>query len=115
MPCFFFTGGTLEMDDQQKTDFLSFIHDDGKGFVGIHSATITFTKWPEYGEMLGGYFDEDPWGTFDPPVLVEDPPLPGLKQGGPSFTIKDEIYQIKQFSRENTHVLMSLDASKLDL
>ena len=56
----FYTGGTLEMDDQQKADFLSFIHDDGKGFIGIHSATITFTKWPEYGEMIGGYFDEHP-------------------------------------------------------
>src|SRR6516165_10896392 len=38
----FYTGGELEMDAQQKADFLSFVHDDGKGFVGIHSATITF-------------------------------------------------------------------------
>ena len=29
----FYTGGTLEMDDAKKADFLSFIHDDGKGFV----------------------------------------------------------------------------------
>src|ERR1043166_1440040 len=40
----FFTGGDLEMDSQQKADFLSFIHDDGKGFIGIHSATITFAE-----------------------------------------------------------------------
>src|SRR5438270_12492990 len=39
----FYTGGTLEMDDQQKADLLSFVRDDGKGFIGIHSATITFT------------------------------------------------------------------------
>ena len=44
------------MDAQQKADFLSFVHDDGKGFIGIHSATITFTEWPDYGEMIGGYF-----------------------------------------------------------
>src|SRR5436305_10944484 len=68
----FYTGGTLEMDDQQKADFLSFIRDDGKGFIGVHSATITFTKWPEYGEMLGGYFDEHPWDTFDAHIVVED-------------------------------------------
>ena len=72
----FYTGGTLEMDDQKKADFLSFIHDDGKGFIGIHSATITFTDWPEYGEMIGGYFDEHPWGTFDAPIIVEDPGFP---------------------------------------
>ena len=51
----FYTGGDLEMDAQQKADFLSFIHDDGKGFIGVHSATITFADWPEYGEMIGGY------------------------------------------------------------
>ena len=50
----FYNAGTLEMDEQKKADFLSFIHDDGKGFVGIHSTTITFTDWPEYGEMIGG-------------------------------------------------------------
>jgi uncharacterized protein len=111
----FFTGGTLEMDGQQKADFLSFIHDDGKGFVGIHSATITFTKWPEYGEMIGGYFDEHPWGTFDAPIVVEDPEFPGMSQWPHSFTLKDEIYQIKNYSRDDRRVLMRLDASKLNL
>src|ERR1700758_3663628 len=48
----FYTGGTLEMDEQKKADFLSFVRDDGKGFIGIHSATITFTDWPEYGVMI---------------------------------------------------------------
>src|SRR6201985_1898960 len=38
----FYTGGTLEMDDQQKADLLSFVHEDGKGFIGVHSAAITF-------------------------------------------------------------------------
>ena len=28
---FFFTGGDLEMDTQQKADLLSFVHEDGKG------------------------------------------------------------------------------------
>ena len=65
------------MDAQQKSDFLSFVHDDGKGFIGIHSAAITFVDWPEYGEMIGGYYDEHPWGTFDAPILVEDADFPG--------------------------------------
>jgi type 1 glutamine amidotransferase len=111
----FYTGGTLEMDASQQADFLSFVHDDGKGFIGIHSATITFTKWPAYGEMIGGYFDEHPWGTFDAPVIVEDPAFPGMKPWPSAFTINDEIYQIKDFSRTTTRVLMRLDPSKLDL
>jgi type 1 glutamine amidotransferase len=111
----FYTGGNLDMDARQQRDFLSFVHDDGKGFVGIHSATITFTKWPAYGEMIGGYFDEHPWGTFRAPVIVEDPAFPGMQQWPPAFTIEDEIYQIKDFSRASTRVLMRLDPSKVDL
>ncbi len=111
----FYTGGTLEMDDRQKADFLSFIRDEGKGFIGVHSAAITFTKWPEFGDMLGGVFDEHPWNTFDAPILVEDPAFPGMQKFPAAFTLRDEIYQMKGFSRENTRVLMRLDAAKLDL
>ena len=112
---FFFTGGVLEMDADQKSDFLSCVHDDGKGFIGIHSAAITFGNWPEYKEMLGGYYDEHPWGTFDAPIIVEDPAFPGMQQWPKSFLLRDEIYQFTDYSRQNVHVLMSLDASRLDL
>ena len=111
----FYTGGTLEMDEQKKADFISFVHDDGKGFIGIHSAAITFTQWPAFGEMIGGYYDEHPWNTFDAPIVVEDATFPGMLSWKPSFTLSDEIYQLKMFSRENSRVLMRLDASKLDL
>jgi type 1 glutamine amidotransferase len=111
----FYTGGTLEMDDQKKADFMSFVHDEGNGFIGIHSAAITFTQWPAYGEMLGGYYDEHPWNTFAAPIVVEDAAFPGMQSWQPSFTLTDEIYQIKMFSRANSRVLMRLDPSKLDL
>jgi len=111
----FFTGGELEMDAQQKTDFLSFVRDDGKGFVGVHSATITFTEWPEFGELIGGYFDEHPWGTFEAPILVEDPSFPGMQPWPHSFLLRDEVYQIKSYSRDKVRVLMRLDPAKLDL
>jgi uncharacterized protein len=111
----FYTGGTLEMDDRQKADFQAFVHDDGKGFIGVHSAAITFTQWPEYGEMIGGYYDEHPWGTFNAPLIVEAPDFPGMTQLPRAFAIEDEIYQIKNFSREDRRVLLRLDASKLDL
>ena len=111
----FFTGGDPEMDALQKSDFLSFVHDDGKGFIGIHSAAITFVDWPEYGEMIGGYYDEHPWGTFDAPVLVEDSQFPGMQQWPKSFVLRDEIYQMKNYSRDKVRVLMRLDPTKLDL
>jgi len=111
----FFTDGDLDMDESQKADLLAFVRDDGKGFLGIHSAAITFTRWPEYGAMLGGSFDGHPWGEFDAPVVVEDPAFPGLRHLPPAFTVKDEIYQIKDFSRDRVRVLLRLDAGKVDL
>jgi Uncharacterized protein conserved in bacteria len=112
---FFFTGGDLEMDTQQKADLLFFVHEDGKGFIGVHSAAITLTKWPEFVDMVGGTFDEHPWGTFNAPILVDDPKFPGMNQWPKEFILRDEIYQMKSFSRDKVRVLMSLDASKLDL
>lgn len=111
----FFTGGDLEMDAQQKADFISFIHDDSKGFIGVHSAAITFVDWPEYGDMIGGYYDEHPWLTFDAPIIVEDPSFPGMQQFPHSFVLRDEIYQMRNYSRDKVRVLMRLDVTKLDM
>jgi uncharacterized protein len=111
----FFTGGDLEMDAQQKADFISFVHDDGKGFIGVHSAAITFGDWPEYVDMIGGYYDEHPWITFDAPILVEDPAFPGMQPWPRAFVLRDEIYQMKNYSRDKVRVLMRLDVSKLDM
>jgi uncharacterized protein len=111
----FFTDGDLDMDDSQKADLLSFVARDGKGFIGIHSAAITFLGWPEYGKMIGGYYDGHPWGEFDAPLVVEDTAFPGMRHLPERFVLKDEIYQIKNFSRENVRVLLRLDAGKVDL
>lgn len=111
----FYTGGELEMDPEQKAALLSFVHDDGKGFIGVHSAAITFADWPEFTEMLGGFFDEHPWGTFDAPIVVEDSKFPGMSLWPGTFVLRDEIYQMKAWSRQNVRVLMRLDPAKLDL
>ena len=63
----------------------------------MHSATITFTSWPEYGEMIGGYFDEHPWGTFDAPIIVEDPDFPGMQQWRKSFVLRDGFTKSRIF------------------
>ena len=97
------------MDDGQKKDMLSFIHDDGKGFVGIHAALDTNYKWPEYGEMIGGWFDEHPWTTFNAPIINEDPDFPAVRHFPKSFVKYDEIYQPKDWSRDKVNVLLSLD------
>jgi len=110
-----YTGGNIPMDDEQKASLLAFVRDDGKGLVAVHSASITWTNWPAYVDMIGGTYDEHPWNTFDAPILVEDPSFPGLAAWPAAFTLRDEIYQMKAFDRTKVRVLMRLDASKLDL
>jgi uncharacterized protein len=111
----FYGIGELELSDEQKADFMSFIKEDGKGFVGVHTAITSFYTWPEYGEMIGGYFDDHPWMIFDAPVIVEDSNFPAMRTFPKRFIARDEIYQVKNFSRDRVRVLASLDASKLDL
>jgi hypothetical protein len=65
--------------------------------------------------MVGGYFDDHPWGTFDAPILLEDANFPGMRQRPEPFVLKDEIYQMRNFSRDKVRILMRLDPGKLDL
>jgi len=107
--------GEGDLSDQQKKDLLAFVHDDGKGFVGVHTATDAFYTWPAFGEMIGGYFDNHPWGVFDAPVIVEDPKFPTMRGFPRTFTVHDEIYEFKApYSRDKVHILARLDADKLD-
>jgi uncharacterized protein len=112
---FFFGVREIELTDQQKADLLSFVRDDGKGFVVAHSAATAFFSWPEFGEMLGGRFDEHPWGITDATVVVDDPKFPAMLTFPARVKLTDEFYQIKDFSRDKIRVLAHLDTSTLDM
>jgi type 1 glutamine amidotransferase len=112
---YFYTTGELDMTDQQKADLLSFVRDDGKGFIGGHSAADTFYKWPEYGDMIGAYFDLHPWHT-KVRINVEDRTFPATAHFPPQIEVTDEIYQFKEpYSRDKVRVLMSIDPTSVDL
>jgi type 1 glutamine amidotransferase len=105
---FFYTTGSLPLSATQKADLISFVR-SGKGFSGSHSATDTFYDWPDYGKLIGGYFDGHPWHEKIK-VIVEDAKHPATSHLGKSFEIEDEIYQFKApYDRKNLHVLMHLD------
>lgn len=110
---FFFTSGELPINEQQKSDLLDFVR-SGKGFGGAHSATDTLYLWPEYGDMIGGYFDGHPW-VKEVSIDVEDADFPGMRESAPRFRIVEEIYQFRAFSRERVRVLTRLDVSTVDL
>jgi type 1 glutamine amidotransferase len=108
----FFTSGELPMSDAQKAALLDFVR-SGKGFVGIHSATDTFYEWPEYGLLLGAYFDGHPWHQ-EVTLQVDDRSHPATASLPASFRLNDEIYQFRNWSRTSVHVLLSLDTSSID-
>jgi type 1 glutamine amidotransferase len=109
---FFVTCGDLALDDEQKQALVSFVRDDGKGFLGAHSATVA--EWPAYVELIGGSFDGHPWDQLEAVVKVEDRSFPATRHLPESFRLFDEFYQIRDFSRDGSRVLMSLDMASVD-
>ena len=112
----FYTNGETEMTAEQTRDLLSFVHDDGKGFVGVHTASATAYSWPEYAELLGARFDNHPWNVVDASIIVERPEFPATAHLPMRFRLRDEMYQFAEpYSRAKVDVLARLDASSLDL
>jgi type 1 glutamine amidotransferase len=109
----FFTTGELPMDDSQKAALTGFVRAGG-GFLAVHSATDTFYMWPEYGKLIGGWFNEHPWHQ-KVRIKVADPADPLVAFLGPSIEVDDEIYQIRDFDDRGSHVLLRLDPASVDL
>jgi type 1 glutamine amidotransferase len=109
----FYTTGELPMNAAQKVAFLDFVR-SGRGFVGVHSATDTFYLWPDYLELIGGYFNDHPWHE-SVRIAVADPTSPLVGFLGMGLQIEDEIYQISDFDHRGSHVLLRLDPDSVDL
>ena len=98
----------------------------GKGLVAVHAASYAFTglevlgdnhartsikepAWPEYLQMLGGWWTEDPPKTGHAPrhcfsVRLVDPSHPVTRGMTESFTISDELYHSHRMTA-GVHVL----------
>ena len=131
------TNGNLPFTDAQKAMLLNFVR-SGKGFIGAHCASLTFYNYPEFGEMLGGYFQRNlPQGTIAV-LKVEDSTHPATKMLGTSWPLVDEFYVFGSapwdlsrpnenidtlfknkipmgFSRDRVKVLLSLDTNAMDM
>jgi type 1 glutamine amidotransferase len=86
------------------------------GGRGAGGPEVNEPLWPEFNKMIGGYFK---WHWNNPQHIttkIDDPksPLTAMFKGQ-SFEINDETYTYAQnsFSRDNVHVLTSIDYSKM--
>ncbi|WP_193211631.1 ThuA domain-containing protein [Luteolibacter marinus] len=109
----------LERVKRLQKSLMDFIK-GGKGFVGIHAATDTFYNWPEYGEMIGGYFNGHPWGSGQEVSIKVEPgraehPLAAMF-GGKNLEFKEEIYQFKEpYDSKKVEMLLRIDTDKTDM
>ena len=110
---FFLGHREVALDPQQRSELAAFVREEGKGFVAAHTALTAFESWPEFGELLGGRYDDHPWNVTSGTVINEDPTFPATKHFPPSFALLDEFYQPKTFSRDKLRVLLRLDLSKM--
>jgi type 1 glutamine amidotransferase len=114
---FFFVSGEGDLSEAQKRDLVSFVREDGKGLVAAHSGNAAFYEWSEYGEMVGGYFDNHPWNVVEARVRVEAPDFPAMRHFPPTFTRTEEYYVLRPspYSRDIVRVLASIDPASVDL
>jgi uncharacterized protein len=131
------TNGNLNFSDAQKKGLTDFVR-GGKAFIGAHCASLTFYDYPEFGEMLGGYFRRSLRQGAVAVLKVEDRNHPATRMLGGSWPLVDEFYLFGTapwnaarpddnidvlfknkipigFSRDRVHVLMSLDTENMDL
>jgi type 1 glutamine amidotransferase len=113
---FFIGHRNIALTPDQKADLLTFVRDEGKGFVAAHTALTAFSDtWPEFTDMLGGYFAGHPWEGHSAVghIVNEDPNFPATRHFPAEFTFDDEYYMVRHFNRAKSRVVLRLDVSKL--
>ena len=113
----FYTTGKLPIKQEDLDYFFNdWLKQEGHGFIGTHSAADTYKDYKPYWDMIGGTFNGHPWGAGSTvTITVHDPDHPVAKPWGKEFTLKDEIYQFKNWQPEKVRVLMSLNMAKTQL
>jgi type 1 glutamine amidotransferase len=137
------TNGNLPLTDAQKGAIVKFVR-DGKALVGVHCAALTLYDYPEFGEVLGGYYlrsivPTEMIAAGRVGVLkVEDQSHPATRMLGTTWPLNEEFYEfgrsvwdasrptenlsqvgrlriLMPFTRDRVHVLLSLDTDRTDL
>lgn len=114
---FFYTTGNLPIAEADLEYFFKeWLTKKGHAFIGAHSAADTYHNYKPYWDMIGGTFNGHPWGSGSTvTVTVHDKSHPAAKPWGSEFSIKDEIYQFKNWQPEKVRVLMSLNMAATQL
>lgn len=113
---------------EKRREALREFVEGGKGVVGIHAACDAYYLWPQYGQILGGYFSQHQKQNEKVEVVNEDPKNPiNAVFDGKGFEFADEIYRFlpdqvnwgrgpngakQAYDRSKLHILLSVDSTK---
>ena len=101
-------------DTKEKRAFQQFIRSK-KGFVAIHTGTITEMEWPWYEELIGTAFVGHP-PVQEAHLIIEDKTHPATRFfTNNEWIVTDEWYSFKSNPRANVHVLISIDENSYDV
>jgi type 1 glutamine amidotransferase len=111
--------GDWGLDDGQKAALLDFVRAGG-GLVVMHGGLDANHGWKDYIDMVGGEFAAHPfntgtWPLFPFPLVTENPDTPMTSSLPRRFVKQDEIYVVRNFSRADAEVLVSVDKEALDM
>jgi uncharacterized protein len=116
-----------EKSAKRREALRSFV-EGGKGVVGIHAACDAYYLWPQYGQILGGYFSQHQKQNEPVSIVNEDPKNPiNAALDGKGLEFADEIYRFlpdqvnwgrgpqgakQAYDRSKLHILLSVDSTK---
>jgi type 1 glutamine amidotransferase len=111
--------GDWGLDASQKAALLDYVRGGG-GVVVMHGGLDANHAWKDYIDMVGGEFVAHPfntgtWPLFPFPLLNENPNTPMTSTLPHQFVKQDEIYVVRNFTRDDTDVLLSIDRDAFDM
>lgn len=110
-------GGMIFVDPLVRDGIMRYVREGG-GLSGMHAASYASLEWPEFTALIGA--GDGPHRVEKVTLKIDDPksPLNAPFEGRNSFVWVDEFYHFPPsgpYSREQLHVLFSIDAKKTDL
>ncbi len=106
--CLRFSGEGTQLEQSQIEGIKRHL-EQGKGLVAIHAAALTFDTWPEYRQILGGFWEEgkSQHAPYQPGVAIHivDRSHP-ITQEVPDFSLHDELYHTLTMT-DHVHLLMT--------
>jgi type 1 glutamine amidotransferase len=111
--------GDWGLDASQKAALLDFVRSGG-GLVVMHGGLDANHGWQDYVDMVGGEFAAHPfntgtWPLFPFPLVNENPDTPMTSSLPRQFVKQEEVYVVRNFSRDDAEVLISVDKNQLDM